>query len=129
MAVHKLLPLAQDLEWVGCELEYCGQKHAQEGFPETGPVWAEFLQKQQGVLSTADKIEREIKGAIRFNPTSLVGIEFPLEAAFNSIAALLDVVEEIRQTAVMAVNELPAKVRNFTRMIELYITTVGVEGR
>ena len=79
VAEAKLLQLAQDLEWLGCELEYLGQKHALQGFPNSGEAWMTFVEKQRGVLVTADKVERELKDAIRFNPTSLVGVEFPFE--------------------------------------------------
>ena len=75
----RILQLAYELEWLGCELEYYGQKHAHQGFPKAGEAWETFLEKQRGVLSTAEKIERELKSAIRFNPKSLVGIDYPLE--------------------------------------------------
>ena len=75
MPARQLLRLAQDLEWLGCELEYYGHKHALEGFPESGPTWETFREKQRGVLTTADKIDRELKSAVRFNPTALMGVE------------------------------------------------------
>ena len=65
------------------------------------------------------------KSAIRFNPTPLVGVDYPLEATLDSITELLGTVEDIKQAAVLAVHELPAKVRNFTRMVETYLGTVG----
>jgi hypothetical protein len=125
MAEPKLLQLAHELEWLGVELEYVGQKHAHEGFPNAGATWAEFLVKQRGVLVTADKIERELKSAVRFNPTSLVGVEFPLEETLDSVTTLLTAVEQIKQTAVMAVHNLPTKVRAFTRMVNTYLETVA----
>jgi hypothetical protein len=121
MAESTLLHLAQDLEWLGCELEYCGKKHAHEGFPESGPTWDAFLEKQRGVLTTADKIERELKGLVRFNPTKLVGVNFPLDAALDAISALLAAVDEIKQCSQFAVHELPAKVRGFTKMVSNYL--------
>jgi len=129
MPVHKLLQLAQDLEWLGCELEHYGHLHAQEGFPESGPNWHAFLEKRDGVLKTADKIERELKTAISFNPTALVGVEFPLDAALDAIGVQLSALEEIRQDAEYAVYELPTKVRTFTRMVQTYLTAVGASGR
>jgi hypothetical protein len=125
MPVASLLQLAQDLEWLGCELEHYGHLHAQEGFPQSGANWEAFLEKQRGVLITAEKIERELKTAISFNPTALVGMEFPLEAALEAIGVLLTAVEDIRQAAVFAVHELPGKVRTFTRMAETYVQAVG----
>ena len=125
VTVHKLFQFAQDLEWLGVELEFYGQRHVNAGSPESGPAWMEFLAKQRGVLLTVDKIERELKGAIRFNPTSLVGVEFPLEIAFESISTLLEAAEDIRYTTLTAVGELPRKVRNFTKMVETYLNTLG----
>ena len=125
MAVPKLLQLAQDLEWLGCEQEHYGQLHAHEGFPESGPNWDAFLEKQRGLLITAEKIERELRTAISFNPTALMGVEFPLDAALEAIGVLLNAVEEIKQVAVFSVHELPGKVRPFTRMVETYLHAVG----
>src|SRR5258708_1277806 len=120
-----LLNLAQDLEWEGCELEFYGKKHAQEGFPEAGPTWDTFLEKQRGVLTTADKIERELKGLIRFNPTLLVAVKFPLAGTLDSIGELLSAVEDIKQCAQMSVQELPTKVRGFTKMVSGYLAEDG----
>jgi hypothetical protein len=129
MPVHKLLQLAQDLEWLGCELEHYGHLHAVEGFPESGPNWQAFLEKRDGVLKTAEKIERELKTAISFNPTALVGVEFPLDAALDAIGVQLSALEEIRHDAEYAVHELPTKVRTFTRMVQTYLNAVGATVR
>ncbi|HET7841017.1 MAG TPA: hypothetical protein VFM21_05400 [Terriglobia bacterium] len=121
----KILQLAYELEWLGCELEYYGQKHALQGFPNTGEAWAIFLEKQRGVLSTAEKIQRELKDVVRFNPQSLVGVEFPLKETLESISELMAAVEDIKLTAVHTVQELPSKVRAFTRMVNGYLETTG----
>ncbi len=118
MTDEPLLHLAQNLEWLGCELEYYGHKHAVAGFPRVGPTWDTFLEKQRGVLRTADKIERELKGAVSYNPTTLVGVDYPLQDTLDSISALLAAVEDIKQAAVFAVHDLPPKVRNFSQLIE-----------
>jgi len=125
MAEPALLKLAQDLEWLGCELEYLGHKHAMEGFPESGPAWDLFCEKQRGVLATADKIERELKNFVRFNPTRLVGVEYPITEMLDSIAELLGTAETVKQTAAFAVHELPPLVRSFTKMVEGYLQPVG----
>ena len=122
-----MLQLAQDLEWLGCELDHYGQQHALLGFPESGPSWDTFCEKQRGVLATADKIERELKNAVRYNPTGLVGVEFPLDETLDSIAALLGAVEEIKHCSVFDVQVIPPKVRAFTRMIEEYLQAMGNE--
>jgi hypothetical protein len=118
-----LLQLAQDLEWLGCELEHCGQLHAQAGFPKAGPTWDTFCEKQRGVLITTDKIERELKNVVRYNPSPLVGMDFPLEEALDSVADLMGAVEEIKHCSVFAVHAIPPRVRAFTKMIEQYLQT------
>jgi hypothetical protein len=121
MAEPTLLKLAQDLEWLGCELEYFGHKHALEGFPGSGPAWDSFCEKQRGVLATTDKIERELKNFVRFNPTRLVGVEYPIAQTLNSITDLLGTVETIKQAAAFAVHELPPLVRSFAKRVESYL--------
>ena len=126
MAEPELLQLAQDLEWLGCELEYFGHKHALEGFPESGPTWDLFRAKQRGVLATTDKIERELKNLVRFNPTRLVGVEYPIAESLDSITDLLGAVETIKQAAALAVQDLPPLVRSFTKLVESYLqATIG----
>jgi hypothetical protein len=128
MAQPTLLRLAQDLEWLGCELEYVGHKHALEGFPQSGPAWDLFCEKQRGVLATADKVERELKNFVRFNPTRLVGVQYPIAQTLNSITDLLGRAEAIKQAAVFAVHELPTLVRTFTKMVENYLDAVESTG-
>ena len=125
MPPPKLLRLAQDLEWLGCELEYLGQKHASLGFPNSGEAWTVFVEKQRGVLPTADKIERELKAAVRFNPSSLVGVEFPLQEVLDSLSNLVAAIEDIKETSVKAVQFLPGKVRKFTRMVTDHLDVAG----
>ena len=124
MAEPRLLKLAQDLEWLGCELEYVGHKHALEGFPESGPAWDMFREKQRGVLATTDKVERELKNFVRFNPTLLVGVEYPIAKSLDSISDLLACAEAIKQAAAYSVHELPPLVRSFTKMVEGYLQAV-----
>jgi hypothetical protein len=125
MAEPRLLQLAEELEWLGCELEYLGHKHALEGFPECGPAWDLFREKQRGVVATTDKVERELKNFVRFNPTRLVGVEYPISESLNSITALLARAETIKQAAAYAVHGLPPLVRGFTKMVEGYLQAVG----
>lgn len=120
-----LLQLAQDLEWLGCELEHYGHQHAILGFPESGPSWSTFRDKQRGVQVTADKIERELKNAVRYNPSGLMGVEYPLDETLDSIGALLGAVEEIKHCSVFDVQVIPSKVRAFTKMIEGYLQAMG----
>lgn len=125
MNTPALMKLAQDLEWLGCELEHCGHQHALEGFPESGPNWEAFREKQRGVLTTADKVERELKNSVRYNPAHLVGVNYAIEDTLNSIAGLLGAVEDIKQSAVFSVQELPPKVRGFTHLIDSYLKSAS----
>src|SRR5438876_3003087 len=68
MREPSMLRLAQELEWLGCELEFYGHRHALAGFPKAGPIKDDFLKKKRGVKVTVDKIERELKASVRFNP-------------------------------------------------------------
>ncbi|MGA2630918.1 MAG: hypothetical protein ABSG54_11985 [Terriglobia bacterium] len=124
-----LLRLAQDLEWLGCELEYQGMKHAQEGFPGAGPAWEAFVRMREGVIATIDKIERELKASMTYNPKAFVGVDFPLDAAMDAIGVQLAALQEIRSCADYSVHELPGKVRGFTRMVESYLTAIGAVER
>lgn len=114
MATHRLLQLAQDLEWLGCEEEYYEKQSA-------GPALDAFMEKQREVLSTANKIERELVGAVRFNPAPLMGIEYPIEATLDSLTDMVATLEDIKQSAVDAVHELPLKVRRFNLMVQTYL--------
>jgi hypothetical protein len=118
LRTQALIDLAHELEWLGCELEFIGKKHAQQGFPCAGRTWQSFLEKQRGVAITADKIERELKDAIRFNPSRLVGTTFAIDQALDAITQLLSEVEAIKHDAVFAVHLLPGKVRGFSKAIE-----------
>jgi len=95
------------------------------GFPESGSSWDTFCEKQRGVLVTADKIERELKSTVRYNPSQLVGVEYPLDETLDSIAALLGAVEEIKHCSVFAVQVIPSHVRAFTKIIEGYLQATG----
>jgi len=125
MAEPQLLRLARDLEWLGCELEYQGMKHAQEGFPEEGPTWEAFARMQKGVLSTIDKLERELTTSIKYNPSALAGADNALDAALEAIGVQLAMLEDIRTCTTYFVHELPGKVRTFARLVEAYLTALG----
>ncbi len=120
-----LLQLAQDLEWLGCELEHYGHQHARSGSPQSGPSWDAFLEKQRGVLVTVNKIERQLKTAARFSRSPLAWLEYPLDQTLDSIAALLGALEEVKHCSVFEVQEVPSRVRAFTKMVEEYLQAVG----
>ncbi len=117
MAFENLLQLANDLEWLGCELESVGHRHALEGYPHAGLAWQEFRDKQKGVLRTCDKLEHELEGTVRFDAEKLVGVAFPLDDALNVVAGLLEAVEQVKFLAVYQVHELPEAVRSFNRLL------------
>jgi len=125
MSEPLLLQLARDLEWLGCELEFQGKKHAHEGFPQAGPTWEEFIRMRQGVFATIEKVEREIKDSVKYNPTSLVGVNYPLGDALDAVGILIEALEDIRLATVASVHELPGKVRAFTKLVTMYLGALG----
>ena len=114
-----LLQLAQDLEWLSRSLvrapghvQPASQDHlAEELLPEN----------QRSIIATADKIARELLSTIRFDPTRLVGVGCPIEDTIDSMAELIAALEEIKQDAVAAPGELPARIRAFNQMVEEYL--------
>jgi hypothetical protein len=113
MGEVKLMQLVQDLEQLGSEMRFfgCGDS----------PEVSDFLNKQRQVVSTADKIQRELASEIRFNPTRLMGIAYPFEDELESVTGLLTGLEDIKQAALHAVDELPAKTRHFARLVENHL--------
>jgi len=103
--------LAQDLEWLGREAPYYASAAAGSDIDLT-------VDKSHEILRTAEKLERALKGAIRYNPNSLVGVEYPLEAILDSVAELLVAIDEIKAAALAADRDLPFKVKEFSRMID-----------
>jgi hypothetical protein len=112
--------LAQDLAWLGREAPFFSRSDT-ESEPDLS------LEKQREIVRTAEKIERELKGAIRYNPNSLVDVDYPLEATLDSIAELLAAIEEIKISALAGDRDLPSKVKQFTCMIESTFGPMGAE--
>jgi len=115
-----IIQLAQDLEWLGREAPYFASS-------APGPLGDSTVDKPHEILRTAEKLERELKSAIRYNPHSLVGVDYPLESILDSIAELLAAIAEIKAAALAADRDLPAKVKNFSRMIENTFGPMGAE--
>ena len=117
---NPITQLAQDLEWLGREAPYFAGA-------APGPLADSTVDKPHEILRTAEKLERELKSAIRYNPNSLVGVDYPLESILDSIAELLTAIAEIKAAALAADRDLPAKVRQLTRMIENTFGPMGAE--
>jgi hypothetical protein len=112
-----ILKLARDLEWLGCELEYQGLKHANEGFPEAGPTWEDFIRMRQG--SRHRKLERELKARL-INPATLVGVSYPQDASTH-----WNLIQARKFAPQSAVHELPARVRAFPQLVTYYLGVLG----
>jgi hypothetical protein len=110
----KLMQLAQDLQQLSAEALFYGQRAAGSGLND-------FLEKQREIIRTADKIGRELAGEIRFNPARLIGIEYPLEQEIDSISNLLTGLEDIKDSVVNAVDDLPTKARVFAKLLENHL--------
>lgn len=81
------------------------------------------------MLITAQKVERELKSAVRFNPTELLGVDYPLDTALEVVGELLNALEDVKWSAAYAVQALPAKVQGFRRMIEVFVSALGAVAR
>ena len=123
----RLLQLAQDLDWLGCQLGQYGPKIALPARQSPmGPmgVDAAVSEKQRGLLSTADKIQRELLNSVRFDPTRLVGVGCPVSDTLDSVAEMLAAVEDIKEAALSSAQELPPKVRTLASMLRNYLDTI-----
>jgi hypothetical protein len=114
MSDERLVRLAQELEWLGCEAGFYSKQISDTGAEA-------FREKQREIVATVEKMERELKSAVRFNLTSLVGIDYPIEWAFDSITNLLAALQSIKQCSAQTADELPSAVRRFSRMINDYV--------
>jgi hypothetical protein len=114
MSDQRLVRLAQELEWLGCEAGFYGKQTSETGIEA-------FREKQHEIAATVEKIERELKLAVRFNLTSLVGIDYPIEWAFESITNLLTALQSVKNCSVQSADELPSTVRKFSRMVNDYV--------
>jgi hypothetical protein len=114
MTDETLVKLAQDLLWLGCEASFYSKRTTDAGA-------AKFMERQRQLMVTAEKIERELKSAVRFNLSSLVGVDYPMEWAFDSISDLLSALQNIKQSAVDGTRDLPSRVRQFSHMVENYV--------
>ena len=111
MGQGRLLHLAQELERLGAEECFYYQSAA-------APALQQFLNKQQELLITADKLQRELAGEIRYNPTRLMGIDYPLDEELDTISGLMAGIEEIKQSAVHSVDELPVKTEILAKTLQ-----------
>ncbi|MGH9407522.1 MAG: hypothetical protein ACRD3D_17010 [Terriglobia bacterium] len=110
MAQYRLLQLAQELERLGSEERFYYQQAASNALQE-------FLVKQQELLITAEKLQHELAGEIRYNPARLMGIEYPFDEELEAISGLMAGVEEIKRSAVHSVDELPVKTEMLARSL------------
>ncbi|MGH9378831.1 MAG: hypothetical protein ACRD1I_08530 [Terriglobia bacterium] len=108
MPQTRLLHLAQELERLSSEECFYYQQPRASGLHQ-------FLNKQQELLTTADKLQRELAGEIRYNPSRLMGIEYPIDEDLETISDLMAGVEEIKRSAVDSIDELPARTELLSR--------------
>jgi len=106
----RLLQLAQELDWQVLEV-----RRARIEWQNVG----ESLEmRQQAVLATADKIQRELLTTVRFDPLRLVGVGGPIAATIDNLGDLLLALDEVRQNAIADAGTLPASVRSFKGLLQ-----------
>jgi len=120
---NRLVQLAQDLDWLGCELGHYGPSFL-DGRASAEQHEDIISEKQRGLLSTAEKIQHELMNSVRFDPWRLVGVGCPVEETIDSVTEMLTAVEEIKEAAMSSVQDLPPKVRVFAGMVRSYVDTV-----
>jgi hypothetical protein len=114
MATGRLIQLAQDLERLVHEEQYIRRRHLSSSL-------AEFMEKQREVGSTVSKLERELSGEVRFNPSPLIGIEYPIDEALETLSVLLTQLEDIRSCAGQSGPQLSEKVGDFKRKLTAFV--------
>ncbi|MGH9432874.1 MAG: hypothetical protein ACRD3T_15155 [Terriglobia bacterium] len=114
MASGRLRQLTQDLERLVHEEQYIRRQSLATSL-------AEFMEKQREVVFTVSKIERELSTEVRFNPAPLIGIDYPIADALESLSALVTQLEEIRSCAGQNVSQLPEKVGEFKRKLADFV--------
>lgn len=111
MGQDRLMHLAQELERLGTEECFYYQQ-------ATGPAIRQFLSKQQELLITAEKMQRELAAEIRYNPARLMGIDYPIAEELEAISGMMAGLEEIKVSAVDSVDELPARTEMLSRVLQ-----------
>ena len=109
----RLLQLAQELDWQVLELRrFRYQELETDGLEEL------TAEQQNMVIATADKIQRELLGTVRFDPLRLVGVGGPISATLDSMGDLLLAIDEIRRDAATDVHSLPSAVRSLQGLLK-----------
>ncbi|MGH9454793.1 MAG: hypothetical protein ACRD2O_12575 [Terriglobia bacterium] len=114
MASGKLMQLTQDLERLAYEEQYIRRKSLANSL-------AAFMGKQREVVSTVNKIERELSTEVRFNPAPLIGIDYPIAEALESVSSLVTQLEDIRSCLGQDGSQLPEKVGDFKRKLADFV--------
>ena len=114
MASGRLMQLTQDLERLAYEEQYIRRKSFTKSL-------AAFMEKQREVVSTVNKIERELSTEVRFNPEPLIGIDYPIAEALESVSSLVTQLEDIRSCLGQDGSQLPEKVGEFKRKLADFV--------
>jgi len=110
----RLLQLAQELDWQVMDLNRACERPVSGGKKEVVET------RQQSVLATADKIQRELLASVRFDPLRLVGVGGPIGDTLDSLAELLLALDKIRHEASGGGGSLPSTVRSFQGLLKGY---------
>ncbi|HEV2501015.1 MAG TPA: hypothetical protein VGY31_15710 [Terriglobia bacterium] len=118
MPQTRLLHLARELERLSSEECFFYQQTPASGLQQ-------FLNTQRELLTTADKLQRELAGEISYNPARLMDMEYPFDEELETISGLMAGVEEIKHSAVDSIDELPAKTELLSRSLRGHLTVVS----
>lgn len=119
MPQDRLLHLAMELERLSSEECFYYQQPRAAGLQQ-------FLNKQQELLVIADKLQRQLADEVRYNPARLMDMEYPFDEELEKISGLMAGVEEIKQSAVESVDELPAKTELLSRSLRGRVNVTSI---
>jgi hypothetical protein len=108
-----LLQLGQELDWQALELRRSDLELGIRGGDQDA-----IQEKQRRVIATADKIQRELLGSVRFDPLRLVGVGGPISATLDSVSELLVAIDAVRHNALTRANELPSSVKSLQGLLQ-----------
>jgi hypothetical protein len=112
----QLLKLAQELDWQVMQVRRAHPDWAALA-PDAGGMLEE---RQKAVLTTTDKIQRELLATVKFDPLRLVGVGGPITSTLDGLSELLVALNEVRQNAITSPGTLPASMRSFQGLLQGY---------
>lgn len=107
----QLLKLAQELDW-----QVLALRQTKTDAVEAAGSDEENLQRR--VISTADKIQRELLAMVRFDPVRLFGVGGPIGPTIDALGDLLVAIDQIRHDTVTGSASLSSTLASFRGLLK-----------